>query len=97
MRPFPLPGESDVHAHARQQLTRVGIIVKQIIRVDPDSILFIGGKGFPMTAWLERNPQSGAMNIGYEQGFPAVRGDRVSTMHTVFPRDDGQLPEGDFR
>lgn len=60
----------DVNTDAAELLHKRGVIVTDIIRVDPDAILYRGSRGRAMTAWLGRD-DCDQVTLAYEPGFPA--------------------------
>ncbi len=63
------PVEPAVHKHAAAFLRDRGMRVKQIIRVDSESILYLNGAGRAMTAWIVTG--IGATWTHTEVGFSA--------------------------
>lgn len=47
------------------------IPAKNVVRVYPDSVLYLGADGAPCTAWLRRDPANFTLSIHVEAGFPA--------------------------
>ena len=57
---------------ARKLLKKHGIKAKGVLRVDPDSILYIDEDEIAMTAWLRYRARN--LEIVVEPGFVAFRG-----------------------
>lgn len=66
------------HRHAFELLVSKGVSVEEIVRVDPDAILFRGPKG-ARTAWL-RGSIGLAVKVCVEEGFPCEPGPNVLTV-----------------
>lgn len=76
--------ESPVNRNARTLLRQRGIPVKQVVRVNSDSILYVTPAGAPMTAWLHYTGTR--LDLNYEPGFPAEPAGWVPTP-AVLDRD----------
>lgn len=74
--------EPPVHADARSVLTSQNITVEEIVRVNPDSILYLGTSRRPFTAWLWRS-DGGGLQVAYESGFAAVPTEGLVPRHTL--------------
>jgi hypothetical protein len=64
------------HKHAFELLTSRQIDVHAIVRVEPDSVLFLGPAG-PRTAWLLSSKAGGVLSVCVEDGFPCDPGPNV--------------------
>jgi len=72
--PPPVLSEEQVlltKADATALLHACDRIVHRVIRCTPDSILYLGIKDRPMTAWLQREPDD-SLVVYVEPGFPAT-------------------------
>jgi hypothetical protein len=63
--------EPPSHVHARQLLEENSIVVKTVVRANPDSILYVNGSGVAMTAWTHTLPNGHTRIVGTELGFAA--------------------------
>lgn len=81
------PVESPCHADARKLLTDHNITVDGIVRVNPDSILYLGTAKRPFIAWLWRTADR-KLEIAYEPGFPAEATPGLVPRHILQPEGD---------
>jgi len=65
----PARVETGVHHNAAMLLRQRGITVTQVVRVNPDSILYLGSRKRPMTAWLTYD--GARLDVRPQSGFPA--------------------------
>lgn len=71
---YPVPAAPTVpsaHVHALHLLRSKGLRVKEVVRVDPDSILYLDARDQPMTAWVQSDETGTKVEVRYEPGFPA--------------------------
>ena len=57
------------HRHARQSFLQQKIPFTQIVRVNPEAVLYVDEEGRPMTAWSQSDGK--AVKFYREPGFPA--------------------------
>lgn len=69
-----MAAESEVTRDAERLLDEHGLQFKEVVRVNPDSILYLSKAGSPMTAWVKVTPTQTntgtAISVSAEPGFP---------------------------
>lgn len=58
-----------VRRNARRMLRGEGVTVTEVVHVNPDSVLFLGCQGRPMTGWMSY--AGGRLAVVCESGFVA--------------------------
>lgn len=85
--------EPAAHADARAVLEEHGLGVEEVIKVEPDCVLYVSKTGRAVTAWLtvtESNTNTGrALVVAVEAGFVVERGNPTEVQRanptTPFP------------